>query len=388
MRKFKQAMQKIKVAYICTPIEFGGAERVSLNFFRHVNRDKFEIIPIFLIRPWEPKPLLALNAEEIGYKPIYIPVATKLNDNYFRILRVARELFIIFRENQFDIVHSHGYFTDICSLLIAKITHIPCISTCHGFIKNNLKLKLYNFFDKVSLLFASRVIAVSDNVRDEIKYVNFFKRNVVILPNAVPVNRKDKLTVSTGSNFISDFGRDESKITIGYVGRLSKEKGVVYLLAALGHDILQNNNVRLVVIGEGDEGASLHQSARELGVADRVFFLGFRDNVEELLSCIDVFVLPSLTEGTPMALLEAMAHGVPVIATNVGGVPDVIRSEYNGLLVEPKSSLAIARSINKLINNIDLRKQLSNNGMKTIEDKYGVDSWCYQIEDMYQGLIM
>lgn len=380
-------MLKIKVAYICTPIEFGGAERVSFNFFQFINREKFDITPIFLIRPWESKPLLALSAEEMGYNPIYIPVATNRHDNYFRIFRVSVELLNIFREYKFDIIHSHGYFTDICSLLIARIMNIPCLSTCHGYINNNFKLKLYNFFDKIFLFFASKIIVVSDTVGDELKLLKYFRKSIVICPNAVPLLVVNKVKIADDSWSFSGIDRDHSKTTIGYVGRLSREKGVVFLLAAFVHDILKNSDVRLVVIGEGDESTSLKQSAKEFGIADRVFFLGFQKNVEALLPCIDLFVLPSLTEGTPMALLEAMASGIPVIATNVGGVPSIIENGVNGILVNPQSPGEIAVAIDKIINDEIFKTKLSNNGLETIRKKFGVKRWCANMENIYDSLV-
>jgi glycosyltransferase involved in cell wall biosynthesis len=139
-------------------------------------------------------------------------------------------------------------------------------------------------------------------------------------------------------------------------------------------------------MGDGPEKECLSSMVKKAGLDRDVLFTGFLENSEEWLPALDIFVLPSLTEGTPMALLEAMAMGIPVIASAVGGVPDVIEDGINGFLVPPGESRAIHERIMLLIDKPDQMKRLSRAGKETVNSRYNVRDWCRRIEQMYDSL--
>ena len=379
--------RKIKVAYVLTPIDFGGAEKVSLNFLKSFDRDKFEIVPFLLIRPWEDKVYFTQEIEKHKINYLTIPVAIKpLKEgrDYFRIVRCYQRLFAFLKEGKFDIIHTHGYFADILGVPIAKIFRIPHLTTCHGFIQNDSKLKLYNLLDIFLLKFSNKIISVADDIKDKLISRGLIEDKIVTIPNAVilpdltgrRINEK-RMSIREKYNLKSD------EVVIGYIGRLSEEKGLKYLLEAGITLSKQGIPIKIMLIGDGPERETLKALARKGGVTQHVIFTGFQEDAVKLLSALDLFVLPSLTEGTPMALLEAMSYGIPVIASEVGGIPKVITSGENGVLVTPENSTEIAKSILKLYKNNEYWMKLSDGAKNCIKEKYNLTAWVHNIESIY-----
>jgi glycosyltransferase involved in cell wall biosynthesis len=378
--------KRIKVAYILTPITFGGAEKVSLNFLRHVDRGRFDIKPILLTRPWEEAPYFAREIHGLGYDYKALPVALKPRSNGrdpFRVPRVAYHLYSFLKKDSFDVVHTHGYFADICGLPAARLLGKRALSTCHGFISNDRKLKTYNRLDKYALRLCDIVIAVSDGIKNELVSSGIKESKVAVIPNAafssiggdeLPARRLDKrLSLSIAPD---DF-------VVGYLGRLSQEKGVNYLVDAFSLIRNSTDQLKLLIVGDGPERKSLEQKVKNSGLENLVVFAGFQEDIENWLPAFDAFVLPSLTEGTPMALLEAMDLGVPVIATEVGGVPKVVTDQENGLLIPPGDHQAISNSLSILINNSELKAHLSKARVRMINTKCKIAKWTRNIECLY-----
>ena len=378
--------KKIKVAYILTPITFGGAEKVSLNFLRYVDQDRFDIKPILLIRPWEEAPYFAREIKRLGYDYETVPVALKPMSNgrdHFRLPRVAYRFYSILRKEPFDLVHTHGYFADICGLPIAKMLGIRTLSTCHGFISNDNKLKVYNKLDICALRLCKTIIAVSDDIKSELVRSGIRDSRISVIPNAVNSNLdQDELLVFRHKKRNSlDIEPDD--FVVGYLGRLSKEKGLNYLIKAIEELRDEMVPVKLLIVGDGPERHALEQMVKDKELDSCVIFAGFQADIENWLTTLDVFVLPSLTEGTPMALLEAMAIGVPVIASAVGGVPKVVKDRYNGLLITSGSPQAIQEGIKLLKNNSELKNSLAKTGIDTVKSKHSIDRWCRDVESIY-----
>ncbi len=382
--------RKIKVAYALTPVDFGGAEKVSLNFLRNFNTDQFEIVPILLIRPWERGNFFIQEIEKHKINYLTIPVAIKPSNkgrDYFRIIRCYQRLFLILKQGNFDLVHTNGYFADILGVPLSKFFHIPLVATCHGFIQNDRKLRSYNKIDIFLLKFSSKIISVATDLKEKLVSLGVPESKVLTIGNAVELpklTQEEFLEKRFSVRKRFDFNDDD--IVIGYVGRLSEEKGVKYLLAA-GKELLKNGlKVKFLLIGDGPQKLELETITRNLGLQEFTIFTGFQKHVVNLLPALNIFVLPSLTEGTPMALLEAMSYGIPVVATHVGGIPKVINNEENGILIPPSNDSELAASILKLLNSKKLQEKLSNGARKSIKERYSLKNWIKAIEQLYMEL--
>jgi len=383
--------RKIKVAYVLTPIDFGGSEKVSLNFLKNFNIDKFEIVPILLTRPWEEKKIFEKEISNEGLKYHTIPVAkrpAKEGKDYFKVLRCYRMLFTLLKEGRFDLVHTNGYFADILGGLATKIVRIPHVATCHGFIQNDKKLRLYNKIDILLLRWSNRIIAVSESIEAQLVGAGVSKDKVHIITNAVVLpDLEGDINDKKISSLKKSYNIKERQFVVGYVGRLSAEKGTINLLRSAIELKEKTLFFKIILIGDGPERENLMDFVSKNNLGKEVVFAGFLENPGELLPLLDVFVLPSLTEGTPMALLEAMSYGVPVVASRVGGIPDVISHNVDGVLTTPGNSQAVTESIMALSLDQVGRKSMSKKARGKIRDKYGVTPWCNKIESLYLSVV-
>jgi glycosyltransferase involved in cell wall biosynthesis len=167
---------------------------------------------------------------------------------------------------------------------------------------------------------------------------------------------------------------------------VSVEKGLIHLLAACAQLLRDGVPLKVLIVGDGPQKKKLEQLSLELGLGDRVVFAGFREDIAEWILCMDVFVLPSLTEGTPISLLEAMAYGVPVIASAVGGVPQVIKHGESGILVSPGKAEEISNAVLALFKDPAARRKLAQNALLLVKTRYNTEQWIGRIEMEYQSI--
>jgi glycosyltransferase involved in cell wall biosynthesis len=379
-----------KVAYIFTPIEFGGSERVNLLFLKNVDRTQFEINPILLIRPWEQENIFIRKLEEDKYTINTIPVALrKLNEgrDYFRVVRCVLYVYRILSNAHFDLVHTHGYFADIIAAPVCKILSIPQMATCHGFISNDNNLKVYNKIDKLMLRLCSRIITVSTEIKNDLVKGGIDQSKIIVIQNAIQSFLGKKEIDNSRIGKRRDLSVRENEFTIGYLGRLSEEKGVNYLIEA-GYILKEKGeDFKIIIIGDGPKRKELEDLTRSKGLKQQVVFTGFQNDIEEWLSAMDCLVLPSLTEGTPMAILEAMSLGVPIIASAVGGIPSVVENGVNGLLVAPGDYRELSEKILLIIKNKTLRFEMAMKGVNIIKKRFDVHEWCHKIESQYDSVL-
>lgn len=247
------------------------------------------------------------------------------------------------RENSFDIVHSHGYKSNIYAVLSNIRNRKPIVATCHNWIVSSGKMGLYTKLDKLFLKRFDAVVPVSTTVRDLLFKAGIRKDRVFLIENGVNMRRfgsADKADDELRSALFKEDG-----VVIGTVGRLTAEKGHTYLLKAARKVLDKNPGCFFLIVGDGPLRESLEEEAKSLGIAERTVFTGKRADIPALLSAMDIFTMPSLTEGQPMALLEAMASGTPIVATSVGDIPRILKNGETGQIVPPEDPNALAQAI-------------------------------------------
>jgi UDP-N-acetylglucosamine:LPS N-acetylglucosamine transferase len=179
---------KKRIAYIATPVEFGGAEKVSLNFLRNADRNQFLIYPVIFFRSWEGDSTFLQELKKEDYVVYKVPVSVRSSlkeRDFFWLIRCFKIIFSILVKERFDLVHTHGYFADIITIPIARLLRIPIISTCHGFIANDRKLKRYNWIDRIVLRFSNKIIAVSQEIKNELLKSGIKESCIEVVLNAV-----------------------------------------------------------------------------------------------------------------------------------------------------------------------------------------------------------
>jgi glycosyltransferase involved in cell wall biosynthesis len=363
-----------------TTIEFGGIEQVLLSLVRHLDAD-VDFVPVLFTRRNTVGNSFISTLRDRG-----LPVETIIVDGssakYFNPLRNIKDAVSVLRKCRVDLVHAHGYRADVIALIAARAFRLPVVSTCHGFIANDSRQSLYNRLDMFLLRYFTRVIAVSTPMRDELIARGVNSGRVDVIANAVEV-----VGVAGASQkrrqMRTRLGFGDRDFVFGFVGRLSDEKGVGHLVQATKRVIAEHESSRVLIVGAGPARESLEAAVGALGLASRVHFAGFQADTSDWYAAMDAFVLPSLTEGTPMALLEAMSHRLPVIATSVGGVPSVVSHLQNGVLVPPGDPIGLCDAMGLVVGDGALRARLRDNAVRAVREKFGVHMWAEKMRATY-----
>lgn len=356
----------MKVAHVIDKLGWGGAQKLLMTFTETASRRGIDTLVISLM-PYSqktdiPQRLRDGGAEviELSYHKLYDP-------------RTVPALISLLKEERVDVVHTHLSHSNIFGCMAAKIVNIPVVATLHNTRitqtgKLNLRPKLEHYCLRN---LTSRVIAVGENVASV--YRPFLRNDVLdIIPNSVSF--AEEITLQEKNVIRIDLTGSSDRILVLAVGRLQLQKGYYDMLTAFAQVHKQYPNAFLVIVGVGYLLDSLKEYSQSLGILDHVRFLGARGDVPQLLAAADVFVNSSHWEGLSIAMLEAMAAGLPVVATSVGDA-EILLSCGGGLLVEAKNPETFARALESLISNPEKMRDMGRVACEYMKKNYTADPW-------------
>lgn len=288
----------------------------------------------------------------------------------------------VIRELAPEVVHTHGMRVDVVTGPVPRSLGIPSVSTVHGRTGGNFKMRLYELAQYTSLSQRDAVIAVSRPLVRLLGRHGVRSERIHLIPNAwspLPpgFSRRDSRVALGIDGLAADVA------IVGFVGRLGREKGADVLIDAIA--ALRDPRVHAVIIGDGDQRAALEQLAARRGVTGRVHFRGTIPGAGRLLSAVDLFVLSSRTEGTPIALFEAIGAGVPVVATRVGGVPDVV-TEREASLVPSEQPAALAAAIGNALADRDGTARRAAAATERLTANFALQPWLDRHDALYRAL--
>ncbi len=311
--------------------------------------------------------------EGITYIPI--PIKTK-SEVSLKMLLSYFKLKGFLRKNQIDILHVNSRTTQVLGDWLSRKTGVSCISTCHGFFKRR-------FSRRVFPCWGQKIIAISGQVREHlIKDFKVNEENIVVIHNGVDVNRCQVLGIRCQAEIKKQLGLKDGPV-VGIVARLSDVKGHIYLIQAARIVLNVFPQAQLLIVGSGKIKERLVSLIRNLGIEKNVYFLPEVDDTKEVLSVMDIFVMPSLEEGLGLALMEAMAQEKACIGSDVGGIRSLIKDGYNGLLVRPADSDALAKAITGLLNSRQKKEYLAGNAREFIEKNFSQEKMVSETEKVY-----
>jgi glycosyltransferase involved in cell wall biosynthesis len=259
----------------------------------------------------------------------------------------------------------------------------PWIAFHHGYTWPTFRARVYNQLDRWSLRGASKVITVSGPFRDELASKGVSPGRIEIVHNAIRPDwgaKKPVADLRAALNIPSD------RSVILIVGRLSREKDHLTLLRAVAR-LRPRLNPHLLIVGEGPERLRIEQEIKELGLSEHVTLTGHQPSAEPYYGIADLAVLSSLSEGSPNALLEALASGVPVVATNVGGIPEIVKDQESALLVAPADRDAMAEAMAELLTNPRLAQQHADRGRMLVLEKHSPQARAKRLVETYRSLV-
>jgi glycosyltransferase involved in cell wall biosynthesis len=281
------------------------------------------------------------------------------------------------RELAPGVVHTHGYRADVVAARAARRLGIPVVSTAHGFTGGDWKNRLFQRLQCGSFRRAEAVIAVSTRLADDLAGRGVPGDRIHVVPNAYP-DDEPRLPRAAARERL---GVPVDRLHLGWVGRISPEKGLDVLLDALSH--LEDLPITVSVIGDGPDRPALRDRGVSAGAADRVLWHGSLPDAGALFPAFDLFVLSSRSEGTPIVLFEAMAAEVPIVATTVGGVPDVV-SEAEAVLTPPEDPARLASAIRRALADRDAAATRARAARRRLTEAFGVGPWVERHADVYR----
>lgn len=298
----------------------------------------------------------------------------------------AMEILNYAKATRCDLLHSHGYKGNILfGFIPKKIRRLPLVTTLHGWTSAGTifsRMRVYESLDSWSLSRMDAVVLVNEGMsthpglagRNHIKYH--------IVNNGISLEEP-------GSYPCADLNlMQNSSLHIVAVGRLSPEKGFDVLFKAIGHAVDRELDVTLVLFGEGRLRRKLEDLILKLGLQDRVKMPGFVSNVASVFPCFDLLVMPSLTEGLPITLLEAMRGELPIIATKVGGIPNVLANDISGILVQPGDETALTKAIIDLACSPDRCRQLAEEAQFIFKQRYSSARMAVNYQQIYNDILV
>ena len=359
----------------------GGPDKTILNSPRFLDELGYDSVCAYLHPPDDPGfEELKQRAESLNAELISVP------DRGLKDVSVIGRLLRICRERNVSIWHGHDYKSDALGLLLRKFYPMKLVSTVHGWGVKSKKTPLYHAVDRFSLKSYDRVICVSDKLLSECLAAGVSIGKLCEIDNAIDLSSYDSLPDQREARI--NFNVDPEKPVVVAVGRLSKEKAFDVLIQAFADLLATGFDATLLIAGDGPEHEALQHQIASLGVEDSVRLIGHVADPRDVYAATDVFALSSTSEGLPNSLLEAMACGVPVIATTVGAIPTVISDEINGLLVSPDDSQVLTLAMNRLLSNMALRDQISEAARHTIENRYSFERRMQKIAAVYDSVLL
>jgi len=367
----------VKIAILISgfpPQVLAGTEIATYNLARHLAKLGHNIHVITSLNKGLPK-----ESFEEGF---YIHRVGVINKRILEFASFSINAFIVLRRIKPDLIHVQSILMVLHALLIRTLLRKPVVVSGRG-----SDIYLASGFDKfIYKLTLARVDAVTAQTNDMKGAIQrLCPRDIFIIPNGVDIDRFSRISKEKAQTELNMKGNE--KILL-FVGRLNLIKGVRYLIEAA--DIIKQKceNARLLIVGDGEERQNLEELARKLNLSQYISFIGQvpHETVAEYMAASDLFILPSLSEGFPVTILEAMAAGLPIVTTGVRGMPEIVKEGENGFLVEPQNPKQIAEKALLLLEDDELRLKISGNNREKTK-RYSWENVALNLEEVYTKLL-
>ncbi|MDQ6735953.1 MAG: glycosyltransferase [Nitrospirota bacterium] len=326
-----RASNEIRVLALIAANEVTGPLRGLFQLIEHAKDVRF-VLGMFLLKGHQPTRAVT-EAVRRGFHVELLTQAGRYDAGL--LIRTAK----IIRTHHPTVIQSHGYKSALVAWICGGLYRVPWLAFSHGYTSENRRINLYNRLDAWVLRRADAVVAMSRAMADQLAAGGVPVNRIHVIHNAI--DPAEDSVGGSGSRWRRRWGISADEVVLGVIGRLSPEKGQQIFLEAFQGVVARAPNRRAVLVGDGPEKERLVQLVRRLGLANHVLFTGHDSHIEELYPALDLVVIPSLSEGLPNVLLEALLYGKPIIAAEVGGIPEILKPAGAGWLVPPGDARAL-----------------------------------------------
>jgi len=365
----------MKILLLGTHLDIGGVGVYTVNLARYLRKEGVDATVASAGGDYEN--VLAEN--RIPHIKLLIRTKAEFGIKIWKTLPVLTTLI---RDNGFGILHAQTRVTQVLAQLAGKVAHVPFVSTCHGFFQyRRLSRKLFPCWGE-------KVIAISDSVRRHLlEDFHLQPDSVVRVYNGIELERYLSTSPVKDHDLMESIGLPGDATVVGAIGRLSPVKGFRYLISAFKEVASRDAKARLLIVGEGPEKEILQKQILTSGVANRILLIAGDAPLEKYLSLVDIYCVPSVNEGLGLSLMEAMAAGRACIASDVGGISELIINETNGILVPPEDSKALAAAILRLAADVRFGQQLAKNARRKAADNFSIIDSVAKTVKVYKDVI-
>lgn len=343
-----QRPKPLRILQFITPAGFYGAERWVLALANNLDREQFVCeLAVTVEGQGQDLTLAELYPTDTDQDVHYLPMRGRFD------VRVIGKLCDIIRERNIDVIHTHGYKSDILGLAAARRSGVPCVSTPHGFPgKVGLKLEAFIRIGTHLLRYFDRVVPLSEELSRDMEKAGVPESRTLFIRNGVDLTEIDAMMRNVSIP-------DPEKVIVGFIGQIIPRKGVGDLLEVFDSLHRNSSSIELQLVGDGTQRLELEALASNLSSAGAIRFMGFRNDRLELLSRFKLFVMTSSLEGIPRCMMEAMAVGVPVVAYDIPGVDQLVEHRKTGLLAPYGDKKALAACCQELLDDPALAATLA-----------------------------
>ena len=386
-------MPKIRVAYLMHGARnVGGGEYALYSLVKNLRRDIFEPI-VFYSHENEIVKKLMEDAVHVVQIPLNKKITSVYRDEIQKdpfslfvylcyLLSGIFQIIKLLNKYKIDILHPHDNLSKIMGGVAVKLTRKKAVTHCHDLLQNNLIDKLLLFYQ---LIVMDRIIAVSESVKSVFRFFNKIPGKVCVVHNGIDITNFSSVK---NYDLKITLGLSSDATVIGVIAVFDACKGHVYLFHAIKKLVSDGlKDIVCLVIGDGRMGNELRTFVVHERLEPYIRFLGYRTDVSQLLTIVDIVAIPSLQESFGITALEAMAMKVPVIATDVGGLQEIVAEGETGMLVQPANIDALYGALKYLIQHADLRQKMGEAGKKRVENMFSLEKNVRKTEEIYLNVL-
>lgn len=364
----------MKILHISTHLNIGGIASYIANVSAELKKRGHKVI----VASSGGDMVERLIEDSIAHVELNVKTKSELSP---RLIPALARLMALIKIEGIEVIHAHTRVTQVLACAASRLAGIPYVATCHGFFKERLGRKIFKCW-------GDKTIAISDAVRDHlIKDFNVPAERIELVYNGVELERFRKhFTDQEKDALRNNLGLKPGPV-IGAIGRLSPVKGYQYLVEAFSMLCNEYKDLNLLMVGDGPEKENLKSLCRELKIAESVTFIPPIPDTPKTLSIMDLFVSSSVQEGLGLSIVESLAAGRPVVASDVGGVSSIVKNDKTGMLVKPEDSQALASGISVILKDPGLRERLQKDGRRLVEENFTIKKMVDKIEGVYSTWI-
>ena len=377
----RAAGQRISVMHLIHTMAYGGIETAVINWLRKLDRTRFDVSLVCFENPGETEAPFVEAAMRAGLHVEKIPWHRRKP-----LLKSSRRLVKLIRGHKVDILHTHNCYADCVGAIASRLVPVKTIATVYVWADYDWKRNMIQAIDKVVLRWFDRVTAHCEDTQRKSGKLGRFPGGVDTLICGFET-RRVAMCEQERQRRRRDLGVADDEIVLGNVARLYPEKAHDSLLRCFKTILSQHPKTRLWICGVGPLEPAIRSQCSTLGLKDRVRFLGFVEDLPSEMRLLDIQVHPSHIEGVPLALCEGMAAGLPVVASAVGGIPEILNHGATGVLVRPGDEEGFAQAVVRLINNPQERVRLGLAARHFMENDYSLDTAVSRVQQTYYEMM-